>query len=118
MNTRFSRNLAYNVAGSLLPIVSGLVTIPFYIQMIGPAHYGIVSITWILLGYFGFLDFGLSRASANALGRLGHATPAERAPVFMTAFYLNLMLGLAGSAVLYVAGDFLRIHPASSAWHT
>ncbi len=107
MNTRFSRNFAYNVAGSLLPIVSGLVTIPFYLQMIGPARYGIVSITWILLGYFGFLDFGLSRASANALSRLGHATPAERAPVFMTALYLNLMLGLAGSAVLYVAGDFL-----------
>jgi O-antigen/teichoic acid export membrane protein len=113
LNKGFSRNLAYNVAGSLLPVVSAIVTVPLYLQAIGPARYGIVSISWILLGYFGFLDFGLSRASANALGRLGQASAAERAPVLMTAFYLNLGLGALGGLILFLSGDFLLRHAFS-----
>jgi O-antigen/teichoic acid export membrane protein len=113
MSTRFGRNFAYNVAGSLLPVISALVTVPLYLHEIGVARYGIVSISWILLGYFGFLDFGLSRASANALGRLGQAPASERAPVFMTAFYLNAGLGLLGGLILFVSGDFLLRHAFS-----
>ena len=75
----FSANLVYNVFGALLPIVTSLGTVPFYIHQIGLARYGVVTISWVLLGYFGFLDFGLSRASANALAKLG--TAQERSPV-------------------------------------
>ncbi len=110
MKTHFHKNLFYNIVGSALPILSALITVPFYIREIGAARYGVVSITWILLGYFGFLDFGLSRASANALGRLGHAPPSERSPVFMTAFYLNLSLGFVGGLILYFGGHFLLLH--------
>ena len=66
-----------------------------------------VSLTWILLGYLGALDFGLSRAAANALGRLGHASSRERSPVLVTTLYLNLLFGLTASAVLYCAGGAL-----------
>jgi len=107
MNAHFSRNLAFNLAGLLLPLVASLVTVPFYIHAIGPARYGIVSITWILLGYFGFLDFGLSRASANALGKLGHASSEVRAPVLITALYLNVLFGFTASLLLYLAGGSL-----------
>ncbi len=109
MSRPFARNFAFNVAGSLLPVASALVTVPLYLALIGPARYGIVSITWILLGYFGFLDFGLSRASANALGKLGHASSQDRAPVFATALFLNLGLGAAAGFAMYLTGDlFLR----------
>lgn len=104
MTARFSRNMAFNVAGLIVPALTSLVTIPFYIEAIGAARYGLVSITWILLGYFGFLDFGLSRASANALSRLGpDAGPEARSPVLVTAFYLNALFGLVASAVIYLA---------------
>jgi O-antigen/teichoic acid export membrane protein len=110
MNARLSRNLALNLAGILLPVIVSMVTVPFYIHAIGAARYGIVSITWILLGYFGFLDFGLSRASANALGKLAHAPPEARAPVLITALYLNVLFGLAASFLLYLGGSSLMSH--------
>jgi O-antigen/teichoic acid export membrane protein len=108
--TAFSRNLIYNVCGALLPLITSLGTVPFYIHEIGLARYGVVTITWVLLGYFGFLDFGLSRASANALAKLGHAGSRERSPVLVTAFCCNFGLGLVGGVILYFVGHIILLH--------
>ena len=106
----FSANFTYNIAGQLLPLATSLGTVPFYIHQIGLARYGVVTITWVLLGYFGFLDFGLSRASANALAKLGHASARERSPVLVTAFCCNLGLGLIGGLILYAVGHLVLLH--------
>ncbi len=106
----FSANLVYNVFGALLPLATSLGTVPFYIHQIGLARYGVVTISWVLLGYFGFLDFGLSRASANALAKLGHASARERSPVIVTAFCCNLGLGLVGGLILYAVGHLVLLH--------
>ncbi|HTI02382.1 MAG TPA: flippase [Acidisoma sp.] len=106
----FSANLTYNVIGALLPLATSLGTVPFYIHEIGLARYGVVTITWVLLGYFGFLDFGLSRASANALARLGPASASERSPVLVTAFCCNFGLGLIGGFILYFVGHIILLH--------
>ena len=106
----FSANLVYNVSGALLPLATSLGTVPFYIHQIGLARYGVVTISWVLLGYFGFLDFGLSRASANALAKLGNSSPRERSPVLVTAFCCNLGLGLVGGVILYLVGHLVLLH--------
>jgi O-antigen/teichoic acid export membrane protein len=95
------RNMAYNVVGTLLPMLVSLVTVPVYIATIGADRYGIVAIAWLLLGYFGFLDFGLSRATANALSRLANDTSGRRGKVIATAFWLNVTLGLIAGVVFY-----------------
>jgi O-antigen/teichoic acid export membrane protein len=106
----FSANLIYNVVGALLPLATSLGTVPFYIHQIGLARYGVVTITWVLLGYFGFLDFGLSRASANALAKLGTSSPRERSPVLVTAFCCNFGLGLTGGLILFFVGHLILVH--------
>ncbi len=100
-------NFLLNIGGMVLPLLCSLVTVPIYIHLIGAARYGVLSVVWLLLGYFGFLDFGLSRASANALSRLARAPAAERVPVLITSLYLNLGLGAFGGAVLYGASSLL-----------
>jgi hypothetical protein len=62
----FSANLVYNVFGSLLPLITSLGTVPFYIHQIGLARYGVVTISWVLLGYFGFLDFSSLPSAATS----------------------------------------------------
>jgi len=101
------RSYLVNTSGTAIQTLIALVTVPVYIHHIGAARYGILSIVWILLGYFGFLDFGLSRASANALGRMRDAPRHERARVLSTTLYLNLGFGLVGSCLLYVTGLIL-----------
>lgn len=107
MNSKLFRNYIVNTSGTAMQATIALITVPIYIHHIGSARYGILSIVWILLGYFGFLDFGLSRASANALGRMRDAPRHERARVLTTTLYLNLTLGLVGSFILYLTGLIL-----------
>jgi O-antigen/teichoic acid export membrane protein len=108
MRVRFS--FAFNVIGMIIPVAIALITIPVYIFLIGTARYGVLSIVWILLGYFGFLDFGLAQASTNALAKLTHASKQKRAGILVTALYLNLFLGAIGGVIIYFAGRALLHH--------
>jgi len=84
-------------------MIIALVTMPIYVSYLGAARYGVVSIAWLLLGYFGFLDLGLSRATANALAKLGPSS-SERAKILLTSFWVNLFLGITGGLILYFSG--------------
>jgi O-antigen/teichoic acid export membrane protein len=103
-------NFAINVFGAIVPLAVALVTVPIYVRHIGDARYGVLSIVWMLLGYFGFLDLGLSRAAANALARLRDASQEARARVLVTTLVLNLGLGLLGSFCLAIFGSYLLQH--------
>lgn len=99
-------HFAVNLGGAIVPVVVALVTVPLYIRSIGLERYGVLSIVWILLGYFGFLDLGMSRAATNALSRLKRGEP-ERGEVLATSLAMNVGLGLLGAAFLFLAGDAL-----------
>lgn len=101
------KNFVYTVIGMATPVIVALATIPIYLHHIGEERYGVLSIVWLLLGYFGFLDMGLSRASANALARLRDAPDEARSRVFSSSLYLNLGLGVVGGALIYFAGGYL-----------
>ena len=110
IQTRLKANFALNVIGMILPIGVMLITVPIYFAYVGAGRFGVLSIVWLLLGYFGFLDFGLSRAATNALAKLTHRPAIEWAQVFVTALYLNLFLGILGALVLYFFGNYLIGH--------
>ena len=103
-------NFVVNLLSPITRIVVALVTVPLYLHHIGEARFGVMSIVWVLLGFFGFLDLGLSRAVTNALAKLRDAPQAHRARVLLTTLGLNLCLGLMGGVALYVFGGLLLNH--------
>ncbi len=108
--SNLKRNGVYNFLGSTLPIFVSLVTIPLYLSHVGAAGYGILTIVWMLQGYFGFFDMGLARATSNQIAKLQDATNAERESVLWTALLLNAGLGLVGGVVLYFFGSLVIDH--------
>ena len=95
------RNSSYNLLGLAIPMVLSLVTIPIYLGLIGEARYGVLAITWLLLGYFGMFDLGLGRATAQRIAALRGKTDAERAQTFWTALTLNVGLGVIGGLLIW-----------------
>lgn len=105
--SKIKRNTVINLTGSLIPLGLSLLTVPVYLQLIGSARYGVLAIIWVLLGYFGVFDLGLSKASSNQIARLHDSPVKDRERFFWTAISFNAILGSLGGLVLFISGHFL-----------
>jgi O-antigen/teichoic acid export membrane protein len=70
-----AKNSIFNLVGQILPMLVGIVTIPYIIRGIGTDGYGILSIAFLVLGYFSIFDLGLSRATVRFVAE--HMTPDQ-----------------------------------------
>ena len=101
------KNSAYNLFSSLVPAALAFVTVPVYIHAIGEDRYGVVAIFAMLLGYFGVLDLGLSRAVAQRIAAAGGDRKDERATIFWSAALVNLGLGAAGAIAVFPIAEWV-----------
>ena len=105
------RHTVYNLAGSTVPLLVGLFTVPAFLHLIGTARYGVLALVWVFLGYFGLFDPGITRAATFHLARLhGPTEKKARESVFWTALGVNLVFGILGGIVVYAAARPLFIH--------
>jgi O-antigen/teichoic acid export membrane protein len=100
-------NVVFNLVGSLIPLLVSVVVIPVYLARIGQSRYGIIALVWLLFGYFGLFDLGLSRATTNHLARPDNQSASKQCEIFWTASVINTLLGVAGGVLFLLAGDFL-----------
>jgi O-antigen/teichoic acid export membrane protein len=99
--TLLARNTLLNLAGQVIPLLIGVATIPYVVRGLGTERFGILSIAWVLLGYFSLFDLGLGRATtkfvAEALGR----HEAQKLPgLVWTSLAFQVLSGLVGSLVV------------------
>lgn len=98
------RHATYNLIGQVAPLVVSLATVPVYLHLVGVERYGVIAIAWMLLGYFGLFDLGLTRAVIHRIASLRDAPAVERAQTFWTAVSVAAALAAAGAVLLYVGG--------------
>lgn len=101
-----ARNFYYNMLGSIIPTLLALVTVPIYLKVIGTERYGILAISWLLLGYFGLFDLGLGRATTYRIASLGGDARQEHADIFWSSVVVNALLGLVGALILWVVAHY------------
>ena len=80
-----ARHSGYNFLGALFPLAVSLITVPLYIELIGVERYGVLALFWLVLGFSGFLDFGMGLAVAQRIATLRHGSDEDRSRVFWTA---------------------------------
>lgn len=100
-----AKNSAYNLAGSLAPILVSLAVVPFYLETIGLQRYGLLALCWTLLGHLGFLSLGLGPAVAQKLARLRRSGDPDQSSVFWTAIWVSLVAGIFAAWAGYSAAS-------------
>lgn len=101
-----ARNMAFSLAGQILPLFVALAAIPLLIRELGTARFGVLTLGWVLVGYFSFLDLGMGRALTKIVAeRLGAGqSRREIAPTALLGLAAMLVIGLAGAlAVVLIA---------------
>jgi len=101
IRSKLGRNVLHNVLGATVPLAVSIVTVPRYLHAIGDVRYGILALIWLLFGYFGLFDLGLSRSVNNRLSQITAAEPERRETIFDTALAMNAALGTAAGLIFY-----------------
>lgn len=103
LRRKFLHSALWSLMGTVVPMLAALAAVPWLMHYMGQERLGVLSLVWVVVGYFSFLDMGLGRAVtvAVASARSGgqHAVPAEL-HVLGSASVLLLAVGVAMAAVL------------------
>lgn len=103
-----ARNTVWNLAGQILPMVVGLITIPPIIRAIGVERFGVLSLAWVVVGYFSLFDLGIGRALTKLVAdKLGANEEHSIGPLVWTSLLLMLVLGIFGAAVTLLISPLL-----------
>ena len=98
-----AKNSIFNLVGQILPMLAGLLTIPYIIRGLGTAQYGILSIATMLLGYFSIFDLGLSRATVKFVAENLSPERIHKVPELVwTSLSLLVALGSIGGILAAV----------------
>lgn len=110
-------NSLLNVATGLLIVGLNILFVPQMLHAFGREFYGILTMTWMVLANFAWLDFGFSRASARYVAQeLALGRPEDAALWAWTAIISQAVLGALGSIVLIglapVIVNHIHVQPA------
>ena len=100
------RNSLYSLLPAILPTFLAIVTLPMFVSAIGPGRYGVLSIAWIVLGYFGAADFGIGRAITQRISVMRDEGAAARANAVWSALVSMAGFGLIGGLLVYLSADW------------
>jgi len=107
-----AHNTVWNLLGQFLPMVVGVVTIPLLIRGIGVARFGVLSLAWIVIGYFSLFDLGIGRALTKLVAdKIGGHQEDAIPPLVWTSLLLMFLLGLIGGLIIEIVSSWL-VHRA------
>ncbi|HEY6351151.1 MAG TPA: flippase [Candidatus Angelobacter sp.] len=101
-------NTVWNLLGQLLPMAVAVVSIPPLIRALGVPRFGVLSLAWIVIGYFSLFDLGLGRALTKLVAdRLGAKQEKAIPGLAWTSLLLMLVLGIVGGMVMLLVSPWL-----------
>jgi len=112
-----AHNMLLNLIGQGLPLLVGVVSVPFIIRGLGTDRFGLLSLAWVVLGYFAIFDLGLGRATTKFVAEAwGKGEEKEIPHIAWTSVTVQALFGLLGSIVLIaltplLVGRILNVPP-------
>lgn len=96
-----ARNSVINFIGQAMPLLVGVITIPFIVKGLGAERFGLLSLSWVVLGYFSLFDLGLGRATTRFVAEFLGQNQINRLPKLVwTSIVIQGFLGVLGGLLL------------------
>jgi len=106
--SRIATASAWNLFGNVAPIGVAIFTIPLTINGFGAEKFGVLTLIWAFIGYFGFFDFGIGRALTHFIAiDLSRNDLASITVTIWTGIIFGLATGCAAMTGLYIAAPYL-----------
>lgn len=103
-----SVHFLWSFVGLFAPLIVAIYSIPVLINGIGGERFGLLTLIWMLVGYFGLVDMGLSRALTKMVAeRLGGNDYGNLSSLIWTAFVLLAVLSCFGAVVVSLGASYL-----------
>ena len=97
----FTRNVVWNLLGNGAPLLVAIIAIPILINGLGIDRFGMLTIAWMVVGYFSLFDLGLGRALTQLVSeRLGVGKEKDVVSLVWTTLALMALFSVTGSCVL------------------
>ena len=105
-------NAVWNLVGTCSPVLVAVVCLPILKRGLGTDRLGIISLAWVIIGYFGFFDLGLSRALTKLVAeKLGQKRSQEIPYLVWTSLWLMAGIGIAGLVAALLLSHWLVSGP-------
>jgi len=103
-----ARNTVLNLLGYGIPLVIGLISIPILIKYLGTERFGILTLIWVVFGYFSIFNLGLSLATTKFSAELIGKGKSKDIPDYLwTSVFSQFLLGIIGCLILVGVTSFL-----------
>lgn len=100
----FVQHFFWSLFGTGLPLVLGIVTIPLILDGLGMVLFGLLTLIWTAIGYFGLFDFGLGRALTQRVATMrAHNNSLDLAEIAQ-GLWLVLIFGVLGAGAMHMVG--------------
>lgn len=96
-----AKNTVWNLIGLGAPFLVAIFAIPLLVKGLGTDRFGLLTIAWVVIGYFSLFDFGVGRAlTQNLAEKIGSGEDHNIPELIWTSLFILLLLGIAGSVLL------------------
>ena len=95
------RHTVFNLIGLGAPLLVAVGTIPVLIHELGPSRFGLLTLIWAVVSYFGLFDLGLGRALTQQLAVVFANNEYDKVgPLVATATVLMAVLGVSAGLIM------------------
>jgi O-antigen/teichoic acid export membrane protein len=103
-----AKNSLFNLIGQGVPLVAAIIAIPLLIRGLGIDRFGVLTLTWMVIGYFSLFDLGLGRALTLFVSSKRGTSDEEDIPALVwTSLGIMFALGLIGALALSLSSYWL-----------
>lgn len=96
-----ARNVIWNLLGTVAPLLVAVPAVPRLVHAMGTDRFGVLTLAWVVVGYFSLFDLGFGRALTKLVAeKLGSGMSEDIPSLFWTSLVLMLLFGAIGTLAM------------------